>query len=135
MKLRSFLLPASLLLAVPAATAVFVTSTEAQANDKDKSPAKKQINDLEYELKDVSRLTSMSDFSSKKNAQDMVANKLPSLEKLIADIKKADPKWDVKPYETAIKNAKAAVEAAVERFGRLDPGEAIPEHSRPVSDV
>ncbi len=112
MKLRSFLLPASLLLAVPAATAVFVTSTEAQANDKDKSPAKKQINDLEYELKDVARLTSMSSFATSKTAQSAVEGKLPSLEKLIADIKKADPKWDVKPYEAAIKNAKDALAAA-----------------------
>jgi hypothetical protein len=113
MKLRSIFLPVSILLTAPAALTVMgFTATEARAADKDQSPAKKPINDLEYELKDIARLTTMSNFASSKSAQSAVESKLPDLEKLIADIRKADPKWDVKPYETAIKNAKDALVAA-----------------------
>lgn len=69
---------------------------------------------------EVARLTSMCDFSSKKNAQDMVANELPDLEKLIAEIEKSDPKWDVKAYERFSKDAwtkqKATQRAVDEHF-------------------
>lgn len=89
----------------------------ALAQDKDKSPAKQQIADANYDCNELSRLVGLSGWEGDKFKVGMVEDQAKTCDASVGKVKKADPKWDVSAWEKLIKDAQARVKKAREGGG------------------
>src|SRR3954470_20156086 len=91
-----------LALALPLASPVapgLAAPTAALAQNKDASPAKREIADADYDCKELSRLLGLSGWESEKNRIASIEDQAKSCEENVAKVKKADPKWNVGAWE------------------------------------
>jgi hypothetical protein len=124
----------SLLIAAPAAS-LLVEPTVARADDKSKSPASREISDAEYVLKELDRLTGMSGWESEKNKIENIESQAKDCADYVAKVKKADPKWNVAPWEKKVADARARAKKAKEALGSAPAKPAGPDSSKsPASD-
>ncbi len=119
----------SLLIAAPAAS-LLVEPTTAHADDKSKSPASREISDAEYVLKELDRLTGLSGWESEKFKIEMVEGQAKDCADAVAKVKKADPKWNVAPWEKKVTDAQARAKKAKEALGSAPAKPAGPDASK-----
>jgi len=124
----------SLLVAAPLA-GVSLGASIAHADDKAASPAKREISDAEYVLKELDRLVHLSGWEGDKYKIDHVEDQAKDCADAVAKVKKADPKWNVKDYEKAISDAQARAKKARAALGSEPAKPSGPDASKsPASD-
>jgi hypothetical protein len=135
MKSRT-LLALALTLASPVALGL-VAPRAAVAQDKNASPAKREINDADYDCKELTRLSGLSGWESAKSRIESVEDQAKSCEANVAKVKKVDPKWDVSAWNKVITDSRARAKKARDGLGSASTTKADsgPDASKsPASD-
>jgi hypothetical protein len=130
------LLALALTLASPVAAGL-VAPRAAVAQNKDASPAKREIADADYDCKELTRLTGLSGWESAKNKIEMVEDQARSCEGNVAKVKKADPKWNVSTWDKLVADSRARAKKARDGLGSTPAAKADtgPDASKsPASD-
>lgn len=118
------LLAVALTLASPVVHGLVAPRAAQAQGNKDTSPAKREIADADYDCKELSRQVGLSGWESAKNRIASIEDQAKSCEGNVAKVKKADPKWNVGPWEKLISDARARTKKATEGLGSAAPAKA-----------
>lgn len=111
------LLAVALTLASPVVHGLAAPRAALAQGNKDTSPAKREIADADYDCKELSRLVGLSGWESAKGRIASIEDQAKSCEGNVAKVKKADPKWNVGPWEKLISDARARAKKAKDGLG------------------